>query len=91
VFEAIAQWCATVTGSAWYFALFVVGTVACLCVGWWRKQLSFWMLVWTTALTVTTQLQTVLIQNTQNRDTEEMKSQLEELGRATPGAKDVIR
>jgi low affinity Fe/Cu permease len=90
VFDRFARWCSEWTGRGWYFMLYVVGTVVVLGIGWWRGNVMDTMIVWTAALTVTTQLQTVLLQNSGTRDTCEIKAQLKELGRATPGAEDVI-
>jgi low affinity Fe/Cu permease len=47
-----------------------------------------WQLVVNTGTTIVTFLMVFLIQNTQNRDQEEMKRELRELVRAVPGARD---
>jgi low affinity Fe/Cu permease len=91
MFDRFARWCSVWTGRGWYFALYAIGTVLVLAGGLMWGPFMAWMVGWTTALTVTTQLQTILIQNTQNSDTSDMKDELKELGRAVPGAKDVIK
>lgn len=89
-FDDFARWCSEWTGAGWYFAVYVAGTVVVVVGGVLTGGLSDWLLGWTTTLTVSTQLQAILLQSTQNRDTREIKAELKELGRAVPGARDVI-
>ena len=89
-FDDFARWCSEWTGAGWYFALYAVGTVVVVAGGLLTGRFLDWMVGWTTALTVSTQLQAILLQSTQNRDTREIKAELKELGRAVPGARDVI-
>jgi low affinity Fe/Cu permease len=91
VFDRFARWCSVWTGQGWYFALYLVGSALVVAGGILLGPFMEWMLGWTTLLTVTTQLQAILLQNTQNFDTGDMKAELSELGRAVPGARDVIR
>ena len=56
-----------------------------------RGELETVMLAYTTFLTITTDLGTIVIQNSGSDDTCQIKEQLSELGRAVPGAEDIIR
>ena len=50
-----------------------------------------WQLLINTPTTVITFLMVFILQATNNRDTREIKAELSELGRAVPGAEDIIR
>lgn len=89
-FDDFAAWCSEWTGAGWYFALYVAATVVVVAGGLLTGRFLDWMVGLTTGLTVTTQLQAILLQNSQNRDTRDVKAQLKELGQAMPGARDVI-
>jgi len=69
----------------------LVGAVVVLGLGWLMGELEAVMLAYTTFLTVTTDLGTIVIQNSGSDDTCQIKQQLSELGRAVPGAEDIIR
>ena len=69
----------------------VVTAVVVLGIGWLMGELEAVMLAYTTFLTVTTDLGTIIVQHSGTDDTEAIKAELSELGRAVPGARDVIR
>jgi low affinity Fe/Cu permease len=73
-----------------HFWVKLAGGVVVLLAGWLMGQLELFMLSYTTLLTITTDLQTIVIQNSGDRDTAEVKAALKELGRAVPGARDMI-
>ena len=68
----------------------VVGAAVVLGIGWLMGELEAVMLAYTTFLTVTTDLGTIIVQNSGAADTEKLLAQSSELGRAVPGAADVI-
>jgi low affinity Fe/Cu permease len=78
-------------GHPWHFWAKVVGAVVVLIIGWFWGDIQAVMLTYTTLLTVTTDLGTIVIQNTGSADTEKLMQQGSELGRAVPGARDVIQ
>ena len=78
-------------GHTRHFWLKVAGAVVVLGIGWLMGELEAVMLAYTTFLTVTTDLGTIVIQNSGSDDTCQIKQQLSELGRAVPGAEDIIR
>jgi low affinity Fe/Cu permease len=82
---------AKLTGHPWHFWGKAAGAVLVFAIGWLMDQLEFVMLLWTTLLTITTDLQTIVIQHSGDEDTASIKAELSELGRAVPGARDVIR
>lgn len=82
---------ARLVGHEWHFYGKLTGAVLALTIGWLAGQLEFAMLLWTTLLTITTDLQTIVIAHSGEQDTCAIKAELSELGRAVPGAKDVIR
>jgi hypothetical protein len=67
-----------------------VGFFAFMAAGWWMGDLMAYMVVWTTLLTQTTDSQTIVTLYTGNQDTCEIKAQMKELGRAVPGAREMI-
>ena len=74
-----------------HFWIKVAGAgVVCL-IGWFWGDVMAVMVAYTTFLTVTTDLGTIVIQNTGSADTEKLIRQGSELGRAVPGARDVIQ
>jgi low affinity Fe/Cu permease len=78
-------------GHTRHFWAKVVGAVVVLGIGWLMGELEAVMLAYTTFLTVTTDLGTIIVQNSGADDTCQIKEQLSELGRAVPGAEDVIQ
>lgn len=91
MFDRLAKAGAAITGSGWFFALNVALAVVWLAAGWWAAWSDTWQLTATTALTWTTWWQSLLLQASSNRDIVEIRQQLSELGRAVPGARDVIQ
>lgn len=91
MFDRIAKWGSKVTGSGWFFALNIGLAVAWLAAGWWFAWSDTWQLTATTALTWSTWWQSLLIQASSNRDQKLVMQELSELGRAVPGARDVIQ
>lgn len=90
MFERFAKLCSEMTGSAWFFVANIALTGAWLGLGPVFQWSDTWQLTYVTGLTVTTWWQTLLLQASSNRDTQEIKAQVSELGRAVPGAADVI-
>jgi low affinity Fe/Cu permease len=78
-------------GSPTHFWLKVAGAVVALTAGYVVGKLELFMLAYTTLLTITTDLGTIVIQHAGDRDTNEVKAELKELARGVPGARDVIR
>jgi low affinity Fe/Cu permease len=78
------------TGHPGHFYGKLTGAAVVLGLGWWLGKLELYMLTWTTLLTITTDLQTIVLQHAGDEDTSEIKAQVKELGRAMPGAREVI-
>ena len=91
MFDRLAKWGAALTGSGWFFALNIGAVLVWLAAGWWLAWSELWQITATTALTWTTWIQALLLQASSNRDTKQIMDQLSELGRAVPGAEDIIR
>lgn len=78
------------TGHPGHFYGKLTGAVLVLGLGWWVGKMELFMLGWTTFLTVTTDLQCIVIQHGSDEDTGKIMAQVKELGRAVPGAREVI-
>lgn len=78
-------------GHVSHFWAKVIGAVVVCAFGLWWGDMMAVMVAYTLVLTIMTDLGTIVIQNTGSRDTEEIKAQVGELGRAVPGARDVIK
>lgn len=83
-FDRFARAAAHATGSAWTFTIATI-----LCMLWAASGPFFgwsdtWQLIINTSTTVLTFLMVFIIQNTQNRDTAEMKALLHEIAEDLP-------
>jgi len=78
-FDTFARACAKAAGSAWAFLLSVVGCIVWAGSGPFFGWSDTWQLYANTATTVITFLMVFIIQNTQNRDTAEIRAMLKEI------------
>lgn len=78
-FDRFARASAKATGSAWAFLLAFVGCLAWMVSGPFFDWSDTWQLYANTATTVITFLMVFIIQNSQNRDTAEIKAMLREI------------
>ena len=89
-FGRIARRVSHAAGSAWAFALAVGAIVFWLVTGPVFHYSNTWQLVINTGTTIVTFLMVFLIQNAQNRDAESLQLKLDELIRATQGARNTM-
>jgi low affinity Fe/Cu permease len=87
IFHAFAQHASNVVGSPWTFFAAVLVTVAWAFTGPIFGYSDSWQLVINTGTTIVTFLMVFLIQNTQNRDSNETRLKLNELIRAHGAAR----
>ena len=88
MFEYASQWLADKTGSGPAFALAISGIAVWAASGPLWGFNDTWQLIVNTSTTIVTFLMVFLIQNTQNRDTDEIHIKLDALLHATQGAHD---
>ena len=86
-FSRFSQMTADITGSPWSFIIATALIVVWLVTGPLFNFSDSWQLVVNTGTTVATFLMVFLIQNTQNRDSRAIHLKLDELLRASPGAR----
>lgn len=87
-FDAFAKWSSDAVGSSWMFALAVFGTAIWAVTGPVFGWSDTWQLIINTPTTVLTFWWVILIQNTQNRDTCEIKALLREIAEDLPQVDD---
>jgi low affinity Fe/Cu permease len=90
LFHDFAKWTANLTGKPSTFTLSVAVIVIWGFTGPLFGFSDSWQLIINTGTTIITFLMVFLIQNTQNRDTQELHLKLDELIRATKGARNML-
>ncbi|MEH6564282.1 MAG: low affinity iron permease family protein [Halopseudomonas sp.] len=88
MFECASEWLAEKAGSATTFTVAIAGIAVWAATGPLWGFNDTWQLIINTSTTIITFLMVFLIQNTQNRDTDEIHIKLDALLHATKGAHD---
>lgn len=87
----VFKWIAHAYGHHAHFWIKVIGAVIVGATGYMVDRMSDFMLAYTTFLTVMTDLGTIVIQNSGEGDTRDIKDEVKEIARAVPGAKVVTK
>ena len=90
IFHAFARRSSAVVGSPWMFVLAVLVIITWAASGRMFGWSDTWQLVINTSTTIVTFLIVILIQNTQNRDSQAMHLKLDELIHALKGARSIF-
>lgn len=90
LFRRLAQWVSIQTGSAAYFMAWALGCLIWTTGGLLHGFSAGYILVLTVVLSIGTQLQAVLVQNTQIRENQATRLQLMELITATDKARNYV-
>jgi low affinity Fe/Cu permease len=89
-FHSFAKWTANKAGNPGTFAACLGLIIVWAATGPFLGFSDSWQLIINTGTTVVTFLMVFLIQNTQNRDTQELHLKIDELLRATKGARNTL-
>lgn len=89
-FHKFAHKTSIIVGSPWAFLIAVLVIIIWAATGYLFHYSDTWQLVINTGTTIITFMMVFLIQNTQNRDTQALQLKLDELIKATKGARNTM-